>query len=198
VDCNLNWQVIDMFFLRFRITVIATIFIAISGCGRQDGDVPPATMSHSVEQAIAGLDALRSGLAKTITDGDEVDAETFAKVCKPVGIQAKALSQENGWVVKQVALKYRNPDNQADEEAARVFPQFKANPGLDSLWIRTEGEGAAGWRYFRRITVEKACLACHGQRDARPAFVKEKYPDDKAFDFETGDLRGLYSVFVAE
>ena len=43
-----------------------------------------------------------------------------------------------------------------------------------------------------------ACLACHGANDARPEFVKQGYPEDKAFDFEVGDLRGLYSVFVPD
>jgi hypothetical protein len=31
------------------------------------------------------------------------------QVCKPVGMKAMQLSQENGWQVKQVAKKYRNP-----------------------------------------------------------------------------------------
>jgi hypothetical protein len=44
--------------------------------------------------------------------------------------------------------------------------------------------------------VESSCLACHGARDARPAFVKESYPQDKAFAFKAGDLRGAYSVFL--
>jgi hypothetical protein len=196
--CNLNQQVKDMFAVPFRIPVSLAIFIAISGCGRQNSESPPVAVSRSVEQAIIGLDALRSGLAKTITAGDSVDAGTFAQVCKPVGMQAKAISQENGWIVKQIALKYRNPNNQADAEAAGIFPRFEASSGLDSLWIRTEHDRTPGWRYFRRIEVERSCLACHGAKDSRPGFVREKYPDDRAFDFEEGDLRGLYSVFVED
>jgi hypothetical protein len=46
--------------------------------------------------------------------------------------------------------------------------------------------------------VEDACLACHGSEDTRPDFVKQGYPDDKAFDFEVGDLRGVYSGFVPD
>lgn len=47
-----------------------------------------------------------------------------------------------------------------------------------------------------RITVDRACLACHGAKEERPAFVKENYPGDRAYGFEVGDLRGAYSVFV--
>ena len=69
---------------------------------------------------------------------------------------------------------------------------------LMGMWIRTDREATQGSRYFRRIVVEEACLACHGPRDTRPDFVTQGYPDDKAFDFEVGDLRGMYSVFVPD
>jgi hypothetical protein len=41
-------------------------------------------------------------------------------------------------------------------------------------------------------------MACHGTKLSRPAFIKENYPNDKAFDFKSGDLRGMYAVFLPE
>ena len=61
-----------------------------------------------------------------------------------------------------------------------------------------EQEGQPGFRYYRRIIVEGSCLACHGARESRPQFVKDGYPDDRAYNFEAGDLRGVYSVFIAD
>jgi hypothetical protein len=55
-----------------------------------------------------------------------------------------------------------------------------------------------GLRYLRRIRVDAACLACHGPKDRRPEFVEQRYPDDRAYDFDVGDLRGLYSVFIPD
>lgn len=43
-----------------------------------------------------------------------------------------------------------------------------------------------------------SCLACHGMKTSRPNFVKESYPDDRAFEFKVGDLRGMYAVFIPE
>ena len=182
--------------------------IALAGCASEpepavDTPVaevaPPADIRQAVESAIFSLDQMRSGLAGTLEGSTEpVDAGTFAQVCKPVGMQAAQLSKENGWQVRQVAVKYRNPANQADEEAADISARFMSEADMDSLWIHTSINGAQGWRYLRRITVEPACLACHGEKDSRPEFVKSKYTEDKAFDFEVGDLRGLYSVFVAD
>ena len=55
-----------------------------------------------------------------------------------------------------------------------------------------------GRELLRRIDVQPSCLACHGSKDSRPGFVKDKYPADKAFNFKPGDLRGMYAVFIPE
>ncbi|MDZ4698751.1 MAG: hypothetical protein SH809_03500 [Rhodothermales bacterium] len=69
---------------------------------------PPAesitadTLRSRVAIEIGGIDAMRIGLAGTIGSGP-VDAETFARVCKPVGQRAAALAQSTGWEVRQMA-----------------------------------------------------------------------------------------------
>jgi hypothetical protein len=60
------------------------------------------------------------------------------------------------------------------------------------------GRTGCGANDDRRIDVEPSCLACHGTKASRPAFVKENYPADRAFDFKAGDLRGMYAVFIPE
>jgi phage gp36-like protein len=64
------------------------------------------------------------------------------------------------------------------------------------FWDSETIDSQQGTRYYRRINVESSCLACHGCKNARPQFVKDKYPQDLAFDFNVGDLRGMYSVFI--
>jgi hypothetical protein len=46
--------------------------------------------------------------------------------------------------------------------------------------------------------VQPSCLACYGPKDERPAFVKKDYPEDRAYSFEDGDLRGIYAVLVPD
>jgi len=177
--------------------VIAVLLLA--ACGREPAsDAPPAAVRQQVEEAIRALDALRAGLARTITAGETIDAATFNRVCRPVGQQARQLAETNGWIVQQLAVKYRNPAHRPDSQAAALFARFEADPSLDSLWVRATWDGTPGWRYLRRITVQPQCLACHGPRDRRPAFIVQNYPDDRAYDFRPGDLRGLYSVFVPD
>jgi len=173
------------------------------GCGGEtpsdsaDAAAPDSVLQATVEQEIEALDAMRSRLARTI-DEDSVDQGTFARVCKPVGQRANALSDTTGWSVRQIAMKYRNPTNQLDDAGARVYPRFAEHPNRMRRWTRTTLDGTTGWRYYRRIVVEPSCLACHGAQADRPAFVKQNYPDDRAYGFSAGDLRGLYAVFVPD
>ena len=56
----------------------------------------PAQLAKAVQE-IENLDALRSGLAAYLKDATEPStAETMKQVCKPVGMKAKQLSQDNG------------------------------------------------------------------------------------------------------
>ena len=68
------------------------------------------------------------------------------------------------------------------------------HPDLTAFWERDE----QGVHYYRRINVQASCLACHGAKDSRPSFVKDKYPQDLAYDFQVGDLRGMYAVIIPE
>ena len=160
-------------------------------------EAPPNRVEGKVVEAVEAIDAMRSGLAQTVTE-PKVDRETFARVCKPVGQRAQAVGQRNGWTVQQLARKYRNPAHRLDSTAADVYETFAADTEQTSTWVRVDRPARSGWRYFRRITVEPSCLACHGAKADRPDFVKAGYPDDRAYGFEPGDLRGLYSVFVPD
>ncbi|MEQ9617586.1 MAG: DUF3365 domain-containing protein [Deltaproteobacteria bacterium] len=180
-----------------KLLLITAVVFSISQLGAADTEPPGSeTLSRAVQE-IESLDAMRSGLAGTFGEkGVSADRETFAQVCKPVGMNAGRIAQENGWTVVQMAEKYRNPAHKLDIEGREVFGIFQEDKSVMGIWTYSEMNGKPGVRYFRRITVEPACLICHGEKDSRPEFVKEKYPEDKAYGFEAGDLRGIYSVFI--
>ena len=180
--------------------VIGLTVIVISAIGgtAETGRPHPDILAKAV-QAVENLDSLRSGLTGSFeSQGVPADKTTFKQVCKPVGLQAKQLAQDNGWQVNQMATKYRNPQHQLDVEGRQAYAILEANPTLMGMRTRTTMKGQSGARYFRRITVESACLACHGAKDKRPAFIKQDYPEDRAYDFQADDLRGIYSVFVPD
>ena len=140
-----------------------------------------AQPSERVGKAVAEIeriDALRSSLAATFAQsGAPADQEAFSRVCKPVGMAMQQGAKENGWVERQVAIKYRNAANAADPEAERALHLFRQDPALRAMTLRTKLDG---------------------KKSARPEFIAKNYPADRAHGFRVGDLRGAYSVFVAD
>jgi hypothetical protein len=101
--------------------------------------------------------------------------------------------------VKQIASKYRNPAHAPDDlHASMALAKFQQDPELIGFWDRETLNNQAGTRYYRRINVEQSCLACHGLKNQRPQFVKDNYPQDLAYNFRVGDLRGMYSAFIPD
>ena len=142
--------------------------------------VEPAALARAVAE-MEQLDRLRVGLASTLEGRtEEPTMETMKEVCKPVGMRAAAIGRENGWQVRQVATKFRNPDHApASAQEREVIDLFRRQPAITGLWQPASAEQGAGVNYYRRINVEPSCLACHGTKAGRPAFVKDRYPEDE-------------------
>ncbi len=182
--------------MRALVSVLAVPAVAILGIAVVPDAQERARIGDAVSE-VEQLDALRSSLAKAFGErGVPADRETFQQVCRPVGMRAREISERNGWAVQQLAARFRNPANALDQEAERIYAMMRTDPELSGIWLRTSVQGREGVRYFRRIVVENACLACHGAKDDRPDFVKQGYSEDRAYDFAVGDLRGLYAVFL--
>jgi hypothetical protein len=160
--------------------------------------INPTELGQAVIE-IENLTEMRSQLASYLKDSTEpVTPETFKEVCKPVGMRGQEIAQAKGWQLKQVANKYRNPDHKANLQEAIALAKFNDNPELIGFWQEDSVNGEKGLHYFRRINVEKSCLACHGAKNNRPEFIKNKYTQDLAYDFKEGDLRGMYEVFIPQ
>ena len=173
---------------------------AAAPAAQGEAPVDPAVLARAVDQ-MEQLDRMRISLASSLEGNtEEPTMETMREVCMPVGKRAVAIGQENGWTVRQVASKYRNPDHApARAQETEVIDLFAKHPEINGLWEPATAEQGAGVNYYRRIDVQASCLACHGSKDSRPAFIKDKYGDsDRAFNFKPGDLRGMYAVHIPE
>jgi cytochrome c551/c552 len=55
-------------------------------------------------------------------------------------------------------------------------------------------------RFYKAITMEQACLKCHGSSSSMSEAVRRElaaaYPEDKAVGYREGDFRGIISVTV--
>jgi hypothetical protein len=177
----------------FAIALVGTLAGASLAASADDA----ARKKDRAEEIAKELVSLRSDLARTLISAQtEVTEQTFQQVCGPVGARAKERAAQEGVVIRQAAIKNRNPKHAASPSEARVLNAFLRDPGKKDQWDQTQIEGKTYDRYMRRIDVEEPCLQCHGPKDSRPNFIVTKYPDDKAFDFTVGDLRGAIVVMV--
>jgi hypothetical protein len=114
---------------------------------------------------------LRSGLASTLEGQTEAPTqETMKEVCRPVGMKAMELSKENGWQVKQIATKYRNPAHAPDTPHSRMaLAQFEQQPELMGFWENATIDGQ----------VRKSLLPphqCRGQLPGLPRPARSAAP----------------------
>lgn len=142
---------------------------------------------------------MRSSLAQVFIKPDaEITEDTFKNTCGAVAKRVKEIVEKEGFKIRHAAIKNRNPLFAAKPEEVKLLEAFDKDRNLREKWDTVEMEGKKYQRYMRPIFVEQACLACHGPKDKRPKFIVEKYPDDRAYDFKVGDLRGMIEVMVQE
>ncbi|MBI5588416.1 MAG: DUF3365 domain-containing protein [Deltaproteobacteria bacterium] len=178
--------------------VFAALSLITFTCGvAAADDIALAHRRDNAEADAVEIISMRSALAKEfIKPGAEVNEETFKKVCGEVGKKVKEISEREGVVIRHSAVKSRNPKNSATPEEAVLMERFEKEKKLKGIDEEAFFDGKKYFRVTRPIYVEKACLACHGDKDSRPLFIKEKYPEDRAYGFKTGDLRGLISILI--
>lgn len=139
--------------------------------------------------------SMRSTLAQAFIKPDmEITDETFKNVCGAVSKRAKEIADRAGFKIRHAAIKNRNPLFSAKPDEVKILEAFDKARTLRENWDTVDLEGKKYQRYMRPIFVEQACLACHGPKEKRPKFIVDKYSNDKAYDFNVGDLRGMIGV----
>ncbi len=151
----------------------------------------------AVDQMLS-FNKMREALASTLDGKKEpIVLETFKQTCAPASQAFKEWGAQKGYLVKTLSDRYRNPNHSPNEEEQKVIDLFRK----DSQKIFHEVNSPKNnqnkiTQLYVRIPVAASCLHCHGEKEGRPDFIKEKYKSDRAFGFKVGDLRGLYSVTI--
>jgi PAS domain S-box-containing protein len=109
---------------------------------------------------------------------------------------AKRITQDSKYYVRQVSLRYRNPDNRPDDfETAQLKIFAQKVTGETSRVITTKGEEV--FRYMLPMVAEKSCLGCHGDYDMAPKFVRDRFPRGHySFNYRLGEVIGAVSVTI--
>lgn len=198
----------------YMVVVFAVVLLMLISCGQQKEDaqniqkLPDETavgtivdeilIHFAAEKVINDMTAsLQASLRETIRD-NSID---FAiDVCAHLAPEIAAAHSKEGWTVKRVSDKYRNPDNAADSIELEMLAQFASAAPPDSIGRWAMSENGLTYEYFKPIKTGAVCLNCHGPTEALVAGVRERlhelYPNDRATGYAAGDLRGMVVVNV--
>jgi len=146
--------------------------------------------------------ALKGEVAKRLKkDPTGVEAAKFCSL-KANEVAKKAMENfPKNIKVRRTAIKYRNPNNKPDDIDLKVMQEYQKslNSNNVSLKPKVVKVDSNTTRVYKPLLVENACMKCHGDikktNQEVSKIIKEHYPNDKAFGFKLGDLRG---VIVAE
>jgi PAS domain S-box-containing protein len=102
---------------------------------------------------------------------------------------------QTGLSFNNVSDRPRNPANRADIFELEAMAWFRANPkAIERVAEFTSQDGKRYYHYTAPMYIEAYCLRCHGDRDAAPPSIRERYAE--AFDYKVGDLRGVISIKI--
>jgi len=109
---------------------------------------------------------------------------------------AKKITAGSPYYVRQVSLRYRNPDNRPDNyETARLENSSLRGPAESSSMETVDGKQT--FRYLQPMVAVESCLACHGDYDKAPAFVRERFPRGHySYNYKVGEVIGAVSVSI--
>jgi hypothetical protein len=182
----------------------------LAACGGSEEPAPPPDTGQQTESddstavARAASDALvarfmsdlKSELSSAVR---EKGAAGAISVCAETAPAVADSHSTDGWSIRRVSDKNRNPNNRATLAEQEILAQFAvadSSPAFVELWIDTDS--GAVYHYYRPIRVQPLCLNCHGGiQTLAPGVmnaVRKHYPLDKAIGYRPGDLRGMFVV----
>jgi hypothetical protein len=195
--------------LAFSAAAVVIGLCLSAGCEQVpvDRDAGSEALTAEYETALRrakdAADALGADLMSTMA-GEMARGGPVAavRVCSEVAQQRSAEHSQEGLTVGRVTLKARNPLNRPDPYERSVLERFQALHEKGELPREVaevvEQEGARVLRYLRPIQTAELCLTCHGDPGALDPQVRQviqdRYPEDAATGYQSGDLRGAISV----
>jgi len=109
---------------------------------------------------------------------------------------AKRVTQNSKFYVRQVSLRYRNPENRPDAYETAQLQNFIRNPTAEVYDIVRTGD-TSSFRYLQPMRATISCLGCHGSYESAPDFVKKRFPPGHySYDYKVGEVIGAVSVSI--
>jgi hypothetical protein len=178
------------------------LFFGSVAAGAADDDLRSFT-EESRKLAGQMLSQVRGELLREVERSGPIRAINVCKYSAPE--IASDLSRQSGARVSRVALRPRNPAlGDADVWEQKVLLDFEKRfakgekaDALEFSEVVVEPAGKS-WRYMKAIPMAQACMPCHGPvsqiSEGVRAQLASEYPNDRAVDYQLGQVRGAVSI----
>jgi PAS domain S-box-containing protein len=136
----------------------------------------------------------RDYLSKSVTSEPEHNENLIPQVAATR--VAQQLTRGSNYYVRQVSLRYRNPDNRPDNFESKQLVDFRDVKAAET-WKVTVEKGRESLRYLLPMVSDESCLTCHGSYDTAPAFIQRRFPRGHfSYGYKVGEVIGAVSVSV--
>ncbi|MBD3169248.1 MAG: DUF3365 domain-containing protein [candidate division Zixibacteria bacterium] len=190
---------------KFILLLLVPLFLFSCGGGEeQTAEKGTPSLSKSDEQLLQTAadklimkfhNNLKMELGKALKEGGPANA---INVCSEIAPEIADSFSANGWKIKRVSDKNRNPNNHPTP-AQMAFLELFAADSTRGLKHASNYDGEI-FHYYKPIHTNSLCLTCHGDKDnLAPEVVEklnERYPDDKATGYDVNQLRGMFVVDI--
>ena len=145
------------------------------------------------------MKSLKSKLEVALKDGSTAEA---LKMCSTEAQKLTTLNNKKKTTIKRISLKYRNPANKPTKQEELILESFEekllSGTNFNDLVFKQTitNYKEKTLTYIKAIPTKGVCLSCHGTiiDDKTLEQIKINYPDDRAIDFNLGEIRGAFVV----
>lgn len=198
--------------LTTTLLLLATL-VACQHNSSETSSGTPATAEQSSEQrsfeaqlhdtaryiASQAFQAMSSVLMHKIQEEGALAAMEFCSVqALPL---TDSVSAAQGVGIQRLATRYRNPANAANAEEQHIIADWEAAVARGDKPMPQFKEVDDRIDWYGAITIpHPRCLDCHGLLSEGDIFpevleaINKRYPNDKAVNFELGDVRGMWKL----
>ncbi|SNB47553.1 DUF3365 domain-containing protein [Geobacter sp. DSM 9736] len=123
--------------------------------------------------------------------------QNYSLVPQVVATQvARRITRDSKFYVRQVSLRYRNPENRPDSFESVQLNAFARRTGNETYGI-VPYDGKKVFRYMQTMVADKSCLQCHGSYETAPRFVQQRFPKGHfSYNYHQGEVIGAVSVSI--
>ncbi|MBS1810639.1 MAG: DUF3365 domain-containing protein [Acidobacteria bacterium] len=198
--------------MRIGKSIQLVLMVVILGFGAWITAAPTSTVPQpaNTEKALAEARKVSAELSDKVRGllVDELGKGGYdgaVKICAEVAQDmTNQFTKRTGHYIRRVSLGYRNrkdiPDKY-EQKKLKLFDQLNHEKKLEADYYEVVKEkGQSYLRYMKPVVASAMCVKCHGPKEevAEPVrkILQEKYPQDRAFGYHAGDVRGAISVKI--